>query len=64
MSNPNPVCKFERKHNVPLAKENVTVRLPVEIDSFVRSLPNRTEWLRRVITEAAEREVEAQKYEH
>jgi hypothetical protein len=33
------------------------VKLPISIDQKVRSLPNRTAWLRRVITEAAQREL-------
>jgi hypothetical protein len=35
----------------------VAVALPKDIDKVVRSLPNRSEWLRRVITEAAQREL-------
>jgi hypothetical protein len=41
----------------PLAKEAARVRLPVHIDSAIRALPNRSAWLRRVITEAAQREL-------
>ncbi|MGB7415619.1 MAG: hypothetical protein WA902_15540 [Thermosynechococcaceae cyanobacterium] len=35
------------------------VRVPTEIETAVKSLPksNRSEWLRRVITEAAQREL-------
>jgi len=33
------------------------IRLPIEIDAVVRSLPNRSAWLRRVFTEAAQREL-------
>jgi hypothetical protein len=40
-----------------LATSVTSVKLPVGIDSAVRSLPNRTAWLRRVITEAAQREL-------
>jgi hypothetical protein len=32
-------------------------RVPIHIDAVVRSLPNRSAWLRRVITEAAQREL-------
>jgi hypothetical protein len=35
----------------------MTVKLFEDIDTAVRSLPNRSEWLRRVITEAAQREL-------
>jgi hypothetical protein len=40
-----------------LAAQITGVRLPINIDAVVRSLPNRTAWLRRVITEAAQREL-------
>jgi hypothetical protein len=40
-----------------LADQVTGVRLPTNIDALVRSLPNRTAWLRRVITEAAQREL-------
>lgn len=33
------------------------IRLTKPIDAVVRTLPNRSEWLRRVITEAAQREL-------
>jgi hypothetical protein len=33
------------------------VRLPVDIDQVVYSLPEKAAWLRRVITEAAQREL-------
>jgi hypothetical protein len=42
---------------VELATKTLGVKLPVHIDAAVRSLPNRSEWLRRVITEAVEREL-------
>jgi hypothetical protein len=40
-----------------LADHNLGVRVAVDIDAAVRSLPNRSAWLRRVITEAARREL-------
>ncbi|NET14307.1 MAG: hypothetical protein F6K08_16460 [Okeania sp. SIO1H6] len=33
------------------------IRLPLKIDAYVRSLPNRSEWIRKVITEAALAEI-------
>jgi hypothetical protein len=33
------------------------LRLPLSVDKFVRSLPNKQGWIRRVITEAAQREL-------
>ena len=41
----------------PLAASALMARVPVHIDTVVRSLPNRSAWLRRVITEAAQREL-------
>ncbi|NJM27953.1 MAG: hypothetical protein HC856_06475 [Pseudanabaena sp. RU_4_16] len=41
----------------PLADSALMARVPVHIDALVRSLPNRSAWLRRVITEAAQREL-------
>jgi hypothetical protein len=40
-----------------LASLALSARVPLEIDAVVRSLPNRSAWLRRVITEAARREL-------
>jgi hypothetical protein len=47
--------RFQEKPEA-FARKPVSVLLPKDVDSAVRALPNRTEWLRRVITEAAERE--------
>jgi hypothetical protein len=41
----------------PLAHAGLMARVPVDIDAAVRSLPNRSAWLRRVITEAAQQEL-------
>ena len=43
-----------------MAKTPLAIRVPVEIDEFVRSLPNRTEWLRQAIAEKYEREMKQQ----
>ncbi len=63
MVNPNP--KLENLKALPrsdntttlLAKEILGVRVAADIDAVVRSLPNRSAWLRRIITEAAQREL-------
>jgi hypothetical protein len=64
--NPNPVItpefkarQFKRGDDSiePMAKKNIQLRLTESIDNAVRSLPNRSAWLRRVITEAAQREL-------
>jgi hypothetical protein len=41
----------------PLAKEAVRVRLTERVNAAVRTTPSMSAWLRRVITEAAEREL-------
>jgi hypothetical protein len=63
MPNPRPkiahLSPLPRADNTtaPLAASGLIARVPVEIDLAVRALPNRSEWLRRVITEAAQREL-------
>lgn len=58
----NERTRFVSNSAVPLAKKPVAVMLPIVVDEYVRSLPNRTEWLRRVICEAVEREKLAQEH--
>lgn len=41
------------KHGV----KPLCVKLPPDIDEIVRALPNRSDWMRRVIVEAAQREL-------
>jgi hypothetical protein len=70
MGNPNPVQtkEFKQKQfraqgeipgNQPLSKKVTSVKLPVDIDDAIRSLPDeeRVPWLRRVICEAARAEL-------
>ena len=63
MANPNPIISnlktIPRQDDTTdeLAHLATATRLPLEIDAVVRSLPNRSAWLRRVITEAARREL-------
>jgi hypothetical protein len=63
--NPNPVKtqeflaqQYKRQGNIQgkLALKTLTVRVPIEIDEAVRSLPNRTEWLRNAIIAAAQKD--------
>lgn len=55
--NPNPKQKLKPWYgDKAMAKTPLAIRVPVEVDEFVRALPNKTEWLRRVIQEAVERE--------
>jgi hypothetical protein len=46
---------------VKLSSKMTSVRLPDDVDGYVRSLPNRAAWLRRVITEAVQRELKDRK---
>lgn len=46
------------KGEEPLSKNSVTVRLPQKLDEFVRSKPNRTQWLTELIEAAYEREAD------
>ncbi|NJM76855.1 MAG: hypothetical protein HC852_15015 [Acaryochloridaceae cyanobacterium RU_4_10] len=63
MGNPQPNLENLRpiqRHDdtkEPLAPVGLIARVPIPIDAAVRSLPNRSAWLRRVITEAAQREL-------
>ena len=55
--NPNPKQKLKPVYgDEALSSKTVALRLPREIDEFVRSLPNKTEWLRKAIADAYERE--------
>jgi hypothetical protein len=53
---PDFLTRFQPQGDVPMAKQPITVRLPEDIDTIVRSLPNRTEWLREVILDRLEQE--------
>jgi hypothetical protein len=48
---------FTQVGEEPLSKQVIGIRLPESIHAIVHNLPNRTEWLRRVITEAAMQEL-------
>lgn len=64
--NPNPKLpkeflesQFKRQDDstAPMAAKNIQLRLTADIDEVIRKLPNRSGWLRKVITEAAKREL-------
>lgn len=63
MGNPNPrrenlIARSRADESTEkLASQSMTVKLFESVDIAVRSLPNRSAWLRRVITEAAYREL-------
>lgn len=51
------MSKFESSGVGVLWKQRpVCVMLPPDLDAYVRSLPNRSEWLRQAIKEKMERE--------
>lgn len=53
----NPGTYF-RAESCPekVAKQAIAVKLPLDLDEYVRSLPNRAEWLREAIALHMERE--------
>lgn len=48
---------FTQVGEEPLSKQVIGIRLPESIHAIIHPLPNRTEWLRRVIVEAVQREL-------
>lgn len=64
--NPSPVqtpeflAKQFKAPDVPegveLAKTPLSVKLPIAVDAAIRALPNRNEWVRRALSEAAKRD--------
>lgn len=60
MANPKPKCKFPAPLDVEkVARKPITVKLPPEIDAWVRTLPNKSEWLRQAIADAYQRDIQA-----
>lgn len=51
---------FKSHGDRPMSSKPVAVALPVELDTWVRSLPNRSQWLREAIVEKYEREQKSQ----
>lgn len=47
---------FKKIYEEEMAETPLSVRVSVELDKYVRSLPNRTEWLREAIAEKFARE--------
>ncbi|NDJ19476.1 hypothetical protein [Myxacorys almedinensis] len=56
MSRPDYLTRFRSMREEPLADKPIAVLLPKDVDAYVRSLPNKAEWLRSVITEAAQKD--------
>ncbi|NJO40378.1 MAG: hypothetical protein HC769_02120 [Cyanobacteria bacterium CRU_2_1] len=60
LQNPNQKSTggtFTQIGEEPLSKHVVGVRLPESVYELIYHLPDRSEWLRRVIVEAAKREL-------
>ncbi len=51
----NPETYFRAKGSESVTK-TITVKVSPTLEAFVKSLPNRSEWIREAITEKAERE--------
>jgi hypothetical protein len=49
--------KFKPLSDEPMAERALSVRVARDVDEAVRAVPDRASWLRRVITEAARREL-------
>ncbi len=48
--------KFVEAGEPVMASKPICVRLPVDVDEIVRSMPNRTEFLREAITAAVRKQ--------
>jgi hypothetical protein len=62
MSNPSPQIEQLKPYQaVPgelkLAQRPLAVRVEENVDAAIRALPDKTAWMRRVLTEAAQREL-------
>lgn len=45
--------QYKVKGDYPLAKSPLSVRVPEDIDAYIRSLPDRNNWLQNAIVEKA-----------
>ncbi len=59
--NPNPSQKLAPMGDKAMAVSPLAVRVPIYIDEYVRSLPDRTEWLRKAIARQMEEDLAAEK---
>lgn len=62
MANHNPKQYLKEHQYQPLGKEAlsrnpVSVKLPKDLDEYVRSLPNRNQWLIEAVLDKAAKEV-------
>ena len=54
----NYETRFTSPYKEEMAKTPVSVLLTAKDDAYVRSLPNRTEWLRKAIAAQVERDLQ------
>lgn len=53
----NPLIYAKPLEDKPMAETPMSVRLPVDLHEYVKSRPNRTEWLRAAIAAQVERDL-------
>lgn len=58
MANHNPKYKYTSLYDEPMSEQPLAVRVPLSQDKYVRSLPNKTEWLRQAIAEKYARDLQ------
>lgn len=51
------ISRFESPYEKPMAEKPLSVRVEADIDAYIRSLANRTEWLREAIGEKYQRDL-------
>lgn len=56
----NPLIYAKPLQDKPMADTPLSVRVPIDLDEYVRSRSNRTEWLRQAIAEKHDREQNGQ----
>lgn len=54
----NPETYFKADFQGEISKKPVAVKLPVDLDAYVRSLSNQSEWLRQAVADAYERDMQ------
>lgn len=55
--NPHPKHKYTSFNSEPMSERPIAVRLPIRLEDYVRSLPDRTEWLRKAIARQVEEDL-------
>lgn len=58
MANHTPKYKYTSLYDEPMSEQPLAVRVPLSQDKYVRSLPNKTEWLRQAIAQKYARDLQ------